>query len=98
MTHATSPWRPSHAFQYLAAARATQGAARPVLRRQDPGRQSKVQALRRLLKGLPADAVAVFAEEGDLNLNPKIGSRWMRRGQQAHVETPGDNDKRYLAG
>jgi transposase len=71
---------------------------RPVLRRQDPLREAKVQALRQLLANLPADEVAVFEDEVDINLNPKIGSMWMRRGQQAEVETPGDNDKRYLAG
>jgi putative transposase len=71
---------------------------RPVLRRQDPARQSKLQSLRRLLQGLPADEVAVFEDEVDIQLNPKIGSMWMRRGQQAQVETPGDNEKRYLAG
>jgi putative transposase len=71
---------------------------RPVLRRQDPRRQAKLRALRRLLAELPANEVAVFQDEVDINLNPKIGSMWMRRGQQAEVETPGDNDKRYLAG
>jgi putative transposase len=71
---------------------------RPVLRRQDPLRRRKVQALRRLLRDLPADEVAVFEDEVDIHLNPKIGSMWMRRGQQAEVETPGDNEKRYLAG
>jgi putative transposase len=71
---------------------------RPVLRRQDPLRQAKLRALRRLLANLPTDEVAVFEDEVDINLNPKIGAMWMRRGQQAEVETPGDNDKRYLAG
>jgi putative transposase len=71
---------------------------RPVLRRQDPRRAAKLRALRRLLAHLPADEVAVFQDEVDVNLNPKIGAMWMRRGQQAEVETPGDNDKRYLAG
>jgi putative transposase len=71
---------------------------RPVLRRQDPRRRAKLRALRRLLAHLPADEVALFQDEVDINLNPKIGSMWMRRGQQAEVETPGDNQKRYLAG
>jgi putative transposase len=71
---------------------------RPVLRRQDPLRQRKLRALRRLLTNLPADEVAVFTDEVDIDLNPKIGSMWMRRGQQAAVATPGDNAKRYLAG
>ena len=71
---------------------------RPGLRRQDPCRQAKVRALRQLLANLPTDEGAVFQDEVDVNLNPKIGSMWMRRGQQAEVETPGDNAKRYLAG
>ena len=50
------------------------------------------------LRELPADEVAVFQYEVDINLNPKIGPMWMRRGQQAEVATPGDNHKRYLAG
>ncbi len=71
---------------------------RPVIRRPDPLRQAKLRALRRLLADLPADETAVFEDEVDVNLNPKLGSMWMRRGQQAEVETPGDNAKRYLAG
>jgi hypothetical protein len=71
---------------------------RPVVHRPDPRRQAKLRALRGLLSGLPADQTAVFQDEVDVNLNPKIGSMWMRRGQQAELETPGDNAKRYLAG
>jgi transposase len=71
---------------------------RPTLRPRDPDRRAKLDALRRLLRGLPADETAVFMDEVDVNLNPKVGCAWMRRGEQAEVETPGTNDKRYLAG
>jgi putative transposase len=71
---------------------------RPVIRTKDPDREKKLQALRALLRGLPADETAVFMDEADVNLNPKVGCMWMRRGQQAAVETPGNNEKRYLAG
>jgi putative transposase len=71
---------------------------RPVLRRQDPDRQQRLADLRQLLLELPDDETAVFEDEVDVNLNPKIGCQWMRRGQQAAVVTPGDNEKRYLAG
>jgi len=37
-------------------------------------------------------------DEVDINTNPKIGSMWMFKGQQAEVVTPGNNEKRYLAG
>jgi putative transposase len=71
---------------------------RPVLQRRDPQRQEKLQALRQLLRDLPADETVVFEDEVDVNLNPKIGPMWMVRGQQAEVVTPGDNAKCYLAG
>jgi transposase len=71
---------------------------RPVPRPKDPGRGAKLAALRRLLHALPGDETAVFMDEVDVNTNPKVGCMWMRTGQQAAVETPGTNDKRYLAG
>src|SRR5262249_31544308 len=71
---------------------------RPVIRPRDPDRERKLSALRALLKGLPADETAVFMGEVDVNLNPKVRCMWMRRSQQAAVETPGNNQKRYLAG
>ena len=71
---------------------------RPTIRPKDPDREAKLRTLRALLKGLPADETAVFMDEVDVNLNPKVGCQWMRRGQQATVETPGNNEKRYLAG
>lgn len=71
---------------------------RPVLHRADPERAAILADLRRLLLDLPDDETAVFEDEVDINLNPKIGCMWMRRGQQAEVVTPGDNHKEYLAG
>ena len=71
---------------------------RPVLDKLDPGRPCKLRKIRELLRDLPADEVAVFQDEVDVNLNPDIGSMWMRRGRQARVVTPGNNVKRYLAG
>jgi len=71
---------------------------RPVLGPKDPQQAAKVRKIKALLRNLPADEVAVFQDEVDINTNPKIGSMWMRRGQQAEVVTPGTNTKRYLAG
>jgi transposase len=71
---------------------------RPVLRRQDPRKQEILLGLRRLLLDLPDDETVVWEDEVDLNLNPKIGCMWMIKGEQAEVVTPGDNEKRYLAG
>jgi len=42
--------------------------------------------------------VAVYEDEVDIPLNPKIGLDWMVTGQQKEVVTPGKNQKSYLAG
>jgi putative transposase len=71
---------------------------RPVVGPRDPDREAVLRQLRRLARHLPDDEVIVFQDEVDINLNPKIGPMWTPRGQQAEVVTPGDNEKRYLAG
>jgi transposase len=58
----------------------------------------RLNALRRLLAGMPRRHVAIYEDEVDVHLNPKIGLDWMVRGQQKEVKTPGQNVKRYLAG
>jgi transposase len=58
----------------------------------------RLNALRRLVASLPRREVAVYEDEVDIHLNPKIGLDWMGYGQQKEVETPGQNEKRYLAG
>lgn len=71
---------------------------RPVLGRTDPEYDRKRKEIQDLLATLPADETAVFQDEVDVHLNPKIGSCWMPQGVQAEVITPGDNVKRHLAG
>jgi transposase len=71
---------------------------RPVVGPKDPAYAVKLGKIRKLLRFLPKDHVAVFMDEVDINTNPKIGSMWAYRGRQAEVITPGNNEKRYLAG
>jgi transposase len=47
---------------------------------------------------LPKGHVAVYLDEVDVHLNPKVGLDWMNRGTQKQVPTPGKNQKRYLCG
>jgi transposase len=63
-----------------------------------PARTRRIRMLQRLIDALPVDEVAVWEDEVDVHLNPKIGLDWMNRGQQKEVLTPGQNQKRYLAG
>ena len=58
----------------------------------------RLNAIKELLGNLPPDEVAYYEDEVDIHLNPKIGPDWMVCGQQKEVETPGKNEKRYLAG
>lgn len=58
----------------------------------------KLRELQNLLDRLPHNEVAFFEDEVDIHLNPKIGLDWMNRGVQKTVLTPGQNQKRYLAG
>jgi len=58
----------------------------------------RIRLIRELLRDLPKGHVAVYQDEVDIHLNPKIGLDWMVCGQQKEVMTPGQNVKRYLAG
>ena len=71
---------------------------RPIVGPVDPEYGRKLRRIRELLKRLRQDETALFEDEVDVNLNPKIGACWMPRGQQAEVVTPGNNVKRHLAG
>jgi putative transposase len=71
---------------------------RPVLGPTDPEYAEKIRGLSTLLAELPEDETVVFEDEVDVHLNPKIGSCWMPRGEQSEVATPGNNEKRHLAG
>jgi transposase len=71
---------------------------RPVVGPRDPEHEMKLRQIQRLIAQLPANETVVFQDEVDVHLNPKIGSMWMRRGQQSEVVTPGNNEKRHLAG
>lgn len=61
-------------------------------------KNKRLREIQQLIDHLPSDEVAVYEDEVDIHLNPKIGLDWMVHGQQKEVLTPGKNVKRYLAG
>lgn len=61
-------------------------------------KNKRIRMIREMVASLPKGHVAVYEDEVDIHLNPKIGLDWMVRGQQKEVVTPGQNQKRYLAG
>lgn len=58
----------------------------------------RLRLIRRLLETLPPDEAAVYEDEIDIHLNPKIGPDYMLPGVQKTVLTPGKNRKHYVAG
>ena len=64
----------------------------------EAAKSRRLNAIRRLIENLPDDEVVLYEDEVDIHLNPKIGPDWMVQGQQKEVMTPGQNEKRYLAG
>ena len=61
-------------------------------------RRRRIAALKHLVASASDKNVVVYSDEVDIHLNPKIGPDWMLPGTQRLVLTPGNNEKRYLAG
>ena len=64
----------------------------------DPERVAKLARIRLIWERLQPRQVLLFADELDIHLLPKSGYQWMKKGTQVEVMTPGQNEKRYLAG
>ena len=82
--------------------KARRGRPRPRVNCPWPQRDKELRlaAIRAVIDNLPADGseAAVYLDEVDVHLNPKVGLDWMNRGTQKQVLTPGTNRKRYLCG
>ncbi len=61
-------------------------------------KELRLKRLRYLIEHPHPDDVWVYADEVDIDLNPKIGPDYMLCGVQKKVCTPGVNQKHYLAG
>lgn len=84
----------------LALIKARRGNPRPTVKCpwHPAAKTRRLNQIARLLASLPRQEVAVYEDEVDIHLNPKIGLDWMGLGQQKEAVTPGQNEKRYLAG
>jgi hypothetical protein len=63
-----------------------------------PRRDRKLRRIRRLVRDVGRNERVVSLDEVDIDLNPKIGLDGMLPGQEKPVLTPGQNEKRSLAG
>lgn len=84
----------------LAMIQARRGRPRPTVRCpwHPAVKTRRLNQIAHLVASLPRNEVAVYEDEVDIHLNPKIGLDWMGLGQQKEAVTPGQNQKRYLAG
>jgi transposase len=61
-------------------------------------RRRRLAELKRLASRASPQEPVVYVDEVDIHLNPRIGRDWMLPGMQRRILTPGQNEKRYLAG
>lgn len=61
-------------------------------------RNRRIRMIRRAIENLGPAEMTLYVDEADIHLNPKIGLDWMNQGQQKQALTPGQNQKRYIAG
>jgi len=72
--------------------------ARPTLHIKDPHKTRKMKAIKKALRKTDGSCPVFYVDEADVDLNPRIGSGWMKKGTQSAIPTPGKNKKNYLAG
>lgn len=64
--------------------------AAPTLLIRDPHRAEKLAAIDEALKKNSAEHPVIYEDEVDIDLNPKIGADWQKKGQQKRIPTPGN--------
>jgi transposase len=72
---------------------------RPVPPPPDPEQKhQRLRAIWEVLQGLVRGEGFFFQDETELELNPRLGFAWMRKGKQQELPTPGTNRKLWLSG
>ncbi|MGK3998430.1 helix-turn-helix domain-containing protein [Sorangium sp. So ce1024] len=79
-----------HIGRLLRAMGARRKRLRPVVRCPWPKSRERrrIGAICELICSLPRDEIAFYANEMDVDFNPRLGLDWMRRGRQKRVLTP----------
>ena len=74
--------------------------ARPTLHIADPRKAARLRAIKQALACRQPGVEVFYQDEADIDLNPRIGPAWRRRGAgyQDAIPTPGQNRKAYIAG
>ena len=72
--------------------------ARPTLHIRDPRKAERMLAIHQALENRQLRTEVFYVDEADVDLNPRIGPAWMKKGTQTAIPTPGQNQKCYVAG
>jgi transposase len=89
---------PAYVGQLLRQEKCRRGRPRPALRIPVRGRRRILEQIQALVERASAEEEVFYVDEADIDLNPRIGSTYMKRGRQWQVFTPGTNVKYYVAG
>jgi len=90
----------SHSYlgRVLREEKCRRGRPRPALRIPVRGRREVLDRIEDLVADASAEEEVFYVDEADIDLNPRIGLTYIKRGRQPLVLTPGKNVKYYLAG
>jgi len=89
---------PSYISQVLRQEKCRRGRPRPALRIPVRGRRAILDTIEALVRKASVEEEVLYADEADIDLNPRIGLTYIKRGRQPLVLTPGQNVKYYVAG
>jgi putative transposase len=87
-----------HLGRVLREEKCRRGRPRPALRIPIAGRRKRLDEIERLVARASPEDEVFYVDEADIDLNPRIGLAYIKRGVQPLVLTPGKNVKYYLAG
>ena len=90
--------RTGHLRRILKEEGCRRGRPRPALRIPVRGRRQVLDGIEAIVSKASPDEEVFYVDEADIDLNPRIGLTYIRRGQQPLVLTPGKNVKHYVAG
>ena len=89
---------PAYLSQVLRQEKCRRGRPRPALRIPVKGRRQILDAIDKLVARASSEQEVLYLDEADVDLNPRIGLTYIKRGDQPLVLTPGKNVKYYIGG
>ena len=87
-----------HLGRVLKQAGCRRGRPRPALRIPIRGRRKTLDNIEQLVTRASPEQEVLYLDEADVDLNPRIGLTYIKRGEQPLVLTPGKNVKYYIGG